>query len=71
MATTADIGAYYAWRRTNAHLCVQAHDLCCALCEKLKWRLEDDRRAKIERVLARARARLERRETARWENNHA
>lgn len=60
-----DVHAHYARLRTRIHLSVQAHDLCNTLCDKLyNWYPEPERAARLERVLARARARLARRERA-------
>lgn len=59
--TMADVEAYYRRRVELAHLHVQAHELCNALCHKLDWRHDPERVERLHRVLARARTRLARR----------
>lgn len=60
--TMAEVHAYRAQQARAQHLWGQALDLCNDLCHKLDWSHAPEREAKIRRCLARARARLARRE---------
>lgn len=60
--TMADVEAHYRRQGELAHLHVQAHNLCNALCHKLDWKRDDKDVRRINRILSRARARLVRRE---------